>query len=151
MTEMWGIVMLVSGALFISGLFPIAWERAPAWRAANEAAFRAEFAHTLRRVDRLQPALLLICLVSSIGFAISVSGTPRILAGVAAVCIVAVLVGSGVRQVPIQRRLADLRLDLSTTDVQRPRASWLGGHMVRTVITLLAFVLLVIAALACAA
>jgi hypothetical protein len=41
--------------------------------------------------------------VSSIGFAVAASGTTRILATVAAACILAILVGSGVRQVPIQR------------------------------------------------
>jgi hypothetical protein len=52
MTGAWSIMMLISGALFAAGVLPIAWERAPAWRAADHATFRAEFAHTLRRMDR---------------------------------------------------------------------------------------------------
>ena len=103
MKETWSIVMLVTGALFVAGVFPIAWERAPAWRAEDAATFRKELAHTLCRVDRLQPALLLVGLVGSIGFAISANGSSRVLAGIAALCIVAVLVGSGIFQVPIQR------------------------------------------------
>jgi hypothetical protein len=95
MRESWSIVMLITGALFAAGVVPIAWERAPAWRAAEHARFRVEFAHTLRRVDRLQPALLLVCLVSTVGFAVSASGTARTLAGLAGSCFVAVLVGSG--------------------------------------------------------
>jgi hypothetical protein len=53
-------------------------------------------------VDRLEPTLLVICLVSSTGFAIAASGTTRILT--AAACILAILVGSGVRQVPSSAR-----------------------------------------------
>jgi len=34
----------------------IAWERIPAWRASNLLEFQTGFEHTLRRVDRLQPA-----------------------------------------------------------------------------------------------
>ena len=56
MQEAWTIAMLISGALFSGGIVPIAWERAPAWRAADGAAFRVDFADTLRRLDRLQPA-----------------------------------------------------------------------------------------------
>jgi hypothetical protein len=58
----------------------IAWERIPAWRASNLLDFRTGFAHTLRRVDRLQPALLVVCLGSTVGFAASTSGAARTLA-----------------------------------------------------------------------
>jgi hypothetical protein len=37
---------------------------------SKRAEFRLAFAHTLRRVDRLHPALLVVCLVSTIGFAV---------------------------------------------------------------------------------
>jgi hypothetical protein len=35
--------MLIGAALFAAGVVPIAWERAPAWRAADQATFRVEF------------------------------------------------------------------------------------------------------------
>jgi hypothetical protein len=145
MKEPWSIAMLISGALFIAGVFPITWERAPAWRAADQATFRTELAYTLRRVDRLQPALLIVCLASSIGFAVAASGTTRTLAALAAACILAVLVGSGVRQVPIQRQLTDARSDLTAADVDHLRARWLAGNLVRTIVALAAFALLAIA------
>ena len=148
MTEISSIVMLLSAALFAAGVLPIAWERAPAWRAADTARFRADFAHTLRRMDQLQPALAVVCLVSSIGFAVSASGTARALAAVAAACFVAVLVGSGAGLVPIQRRLVDPHSGLSAADVERLRTRWVGGHLLRTIATLLAFALLVVAAVA---
>jgi hypothetical protein len=148
MREAWSIVMLIGGALFVAGVVPIAWERAPAWRAAEHARFRVDFAHMLRRVDRLQPVLLLVCLVSSVGFAVSASGTARVLAALATSCFVAVLVGSGAGLVPIQRRLVDPGSDLSAADVERLRTRWLRGHLIRTAVALVAFVLLVVAAVA---
>ena len=146
MQETWSIVMMISGALFIAGVFPIAYERAPVWREADDATFRTEFARTVRRVDRLQPALLLISVIGAVGFAVSGGGTARILAAAAALCFVAVLIGSGLALVPIQRRLIDPGTNLSTTEVRRLRGVWLKGHLVRTVVSLLAFVLLVISA-----
>ena len=146
MRESWSIVMLIGGALFAAGVVPIAWERAPAWRAADYGTFRVEFSHTLRRMDRLQPALLLACLVSTVGFAVSASGTARTLAGLAASCFLAVLVGSGTGLVPVQRRLVDPGSDLSAADVERLRTRWLRGHLIRTLVALVAFVLLVVAA-----
>jgi anthrone oxygenase-like protein len=146
MTEPWSIAMLISGALFAAGTVPIVWERAPAWRLADDATFRAEFAHTLRRSDRLQPALLLACLVSATGFAISATGTARTLAGLAASCFAAVLAGSGLVLVPTQRRLIDPGSDLSAAGLERLKARWLRGHLIRTILALAAFVVLVLAA-----
>jgi hypothetical protein len=140
--ESWSIMMLISGALFAAGIVPVAWERAPAWRAADHATFRAGFAHTLRRMDRLQPALLLACLASAVGFAVTATGTPRALAVLAASCFAAVLAGSTAGLVPIQRRLTDPRSDLSSADVERLRTRWLGDHLVRTAIALAAFAML---------
>lgn len=148
MRETWSILMLIGGALFVAGVVPIAWERAPAWRAADSATFRGEFAHTLRRVDRLQPALLVVCLVSSVGFAVSASGTARALAGLAASGFLAVLVGSGAGLATIQRRLVDPESDLSAADVKRLRTRWLRRHLIRTAVALVAFVLLAVAAVA---
>jgi hypothetical protein len=99
-------------------------------------------------MDRLQPVLLVVCLVSSVGFAVSAGGTARPLAGLAASCFLAVLVGSGAGLVPVQRRLVDPGSDLSAADVERLRTRWLRGHLIRTVVALVAFVLLVVAAAA---
>jgi hypothetical protein len=148
MRETWSVGMLISAGLFAAGVVLIAWERAPAWRAADDASFRVEFAYTLQRMDRLQPALLLVCLISSVGFAVSASGTARMLAGLAAFCFVAVLVGSGAGLVPIQRRLVDPGSGLTAADVERLRTRWLDGHLIRTVVALVTFVLLVVAAVA---
>ncbi len=148
MKDSWSIAMLISGALFAAGIIPITWERAPAWRTADPATFRAEFAYTLRRMDQLQPALLLACLAATIGFAVTAHGTARTLAALAAACLAAILAGSIAGLVPIQRRLTSPGSDLSAADVERLRTRWLGGHPIRTLVTLAGFVLLVTAAVA---
>jgi len=60
MSDLLSIIMVVSGALFVAGVVPIAWERAPAWRAADEARFRVDLAYTLKRVDQVgrQPGIM---------------------------------------------------------------------------------------------
>lgn len=94
MSEWWSIPMLVSGGLFAGGVLLIAWERVPAWRETDLLEFRSAFAHTLRRVDRLQPMLVVICLISTLGVAISAGGAVRIVAVLAAAGFVIVLAGS---------------------------------------------------------
>ncbi len=92
--------------------------------------------------------MLLVCLISSVVFAVSASGTVRILAGLAVACLVAVLIGSGAGLVPVQRRLVDSGSSPTAADVERLRTRWLAGHLIRTVVALVAFALLVVAAVA---
>jgi Domain of unknown function (DUF1772) len=146
MNNLWAISMLLSAGLFAGGVASIAWERLPAWRAAELAEFRVAFAHTLRRVDRLQPALLVVCLVSTIGFALAADGTSRAAALLAAGGLVAVLVGSGAVLVPIQRRLVSAGASLGSAEAERLRRRWLRGHAIRTVVALAALVLATVAA-----
>lgn len=148
MKDSWSIAMLISGALFVAGVVPIAWERAPAWRTADPATFRREFAYTLRRMDQLQPALLLVCVACTVGFSVTAHGAARTLAVLAAACLAAILAGSAAGLVPIQRRLTNPGSDLSAGDVERLRSRWLGGHLIRTLATLAAFALLALAAVA---
>lgn len=141
-------IMLISSGLAVSGVFSIAWERAPAWRAEDSETFRRGITHTLRRVDKLQPALFVLCLVSSVAFAIVAAGRSTVLSALAAACTVAVLAISGLREVPIQQKLMDPDLRLGDRDVAQMRVRWLGGHQVRTGFALAAFALLVAATLA---
>ena len=146
MTDMWAIAMLISGGLFAGGVVSIAWERVPAWRATALSDFKVAFAHTLRRVDRLQPALLVVCLVSTIGFALSADAAARRPALVAAVGFLVILVGSGAFLVPVQRRLVSPEAELPPAEAERLKRLWLRGHMIRTVVALAALVLVVAAA-----
>jgi Domain of unknown function (DUF1772) len=148
MTNLFAISMLISGGLFVGGVVSIAWERLPAWRATDLADFRVAFAHTLRRVDRLQPALLVVCLLSTIGFAFGADGAAQLAAFSAAAAFLAILLGSGAVLIPVQRRLASSAADLPSTEAERLRTLWLRGHVVRTVVALAALVLAIVAAVA---
>ena len=145
MTRWWAVPMLVSGGLFVGGLVSIAWERVPAWRVSDPLAFRTGFTHTLRRVDRLQPALLVVCLGATIGFAGGAGGAARTLALLAAGGLGVVLVGSVAVLVPIQRRLVAPGATPPPAALAALRARWLGGHLVRTAVALACFVLAVAA------
>jgi hypothetical protein len=107
--------------------------------------FRTAFAHTLRRVDRLQPALLVICLVSTIGFALSAAGTARTLAELAVAGFLIILVGSAAWLIPIQRRLVASGAE-RPPELERLRAEWLRGHLIRTFAALASLTLAVLAA-----
>jgi hypothetical protein len=145
MNEWWEIVMLSSSGLFVGGVLSIARERVPAWREADLRDFRTAFAHTLRRVDRLQPALLVICLVSTIGFALSAAGTARTLAELAVAGFLIILVGSAAWLIPIQRRLVASGAE-RPPELERLRAEWLRGHLIRTFAALASLTLAVLAA-----
>jgi Domain of unknown function (DUF1772) len=144
MDQLWAIAMMVSGGLFAGGVMSIAWERIPAWRGTQPPDFRIGFAQTLRRVDRLQPALLSICLASTIGFAATAAGPARTLSVVAAVGFLLILVGSVTWLVPIQRTLKS-GTELPAATVEGLRARWLRGHLVRTGVGVALFVLAVVA------
>jgi hypothetical protein len=136
---------MVSGGLFAGGVMSIAWERVPAWRGTDLSDFRAGFAQTLRRVDRLQPALLTICLASTIGFAATAEGEARTLAVLAAAGFLSILAGSVAVLVPIQRALARPGSGRSPADVERMRTRWFRGHVIRTVAAVALFILAVVA------
>jgi hypothetical protein len=145
MSQWWAVVMLLSGGLFAGGVVSIAWERIPAWRQTSLPEFRTAFAHTLRRVDRLQPALLVISIASTIGFAATADGDARALALVAAGGFLLVLVGSAAWLVPLQRRMVDSS-EATTRDLEGLRTQWLRGHVIRTIVGVTALTLVIVAA-----
>jgi hypothetical protein len=144
MNEWWAIAMLISGGLFAGGVVSIAWERVPAWQTTTTPDFRTSFAHTLERVDRLQPALLSIWLASTIGYGVTATGAARTLAGFAAAGLLLILVGSVAWLVPIQQTLKS-GTELPPAVVDGLRAQWRRGHLIRTVIAVALFVLTVAA------
>jgi hypothetical protein len=146
MSDWFAIVMLISGGLFAGGVVSIAWERVPAWRETELADFRSAFAHTLRRVDRLQPVLLVVFLLSTVGFAVSTGGSGRAAALAAVAALLIILAGSVAWLVPIQKRLVAARAEEPAEDLDRLRAQWLRGHLIRTVVALAALILAVVAA-----
>jgi len=147
MNELLASPMLLSGGLFAGGVVTIAWERVPAWRQSDPQDFRTTFGHSIRRMDRVQPALLTICLLSTIGFTLGAEGAARAVAVLAATGFLMVLVGSAAWLLPLQRRLAAPGADPSWPEVERLRSRWLLGHLIRTVVTVAALIFAVVAAL----
>ena len=144
MDEVWAVAMMISGGLFAGGVMSIALERVPAWRKTQIPDFRIGFAHTLRRVDRLQPALLSICLVSTIGYAVTAAGAARTLGVFVAAGFLLILVGSVAWLIPIQQTLKS-GSEMPAAAVGELRARWIRGHLVRTVVGVLLFGLAVVA------
>ena len=146
MTAGFAITMLVAGGLWAGGVLSIGWERSGAWRVASSFDFRRDFAHTIRRADKLQPALLVVTTLSAAGFAFETPGLPRVFAATAAVGLLAVLVGSAATLVRIQRRIVSQQPELATAEVERLKEIWIGGHLARTAAGVACFALLVAAA-----
>jgi Domain of unknown function (DUF1772) len=146
MSQWFAIPMLFAGGLFTGAVTSIALERVPAWRATELSEFQTGFAYSLRRVDRVQPALLVVSLVSTIGFALSAEGTARASALLATACFLIVLVGSIAWLVPVQRRLVSSWKEHPSQQLERLRSQWLRGHWIRTVVALIALSLAIVAA-----
>jgi len=138
----WSIAMLASGGLFavVAGFF--AWVRIPAWRAMSWPEFQPDFARSIRRADILQPALLVVSVVSTLGFASTTQGLARTLSLVSAAGFLLILAISAAILVPIQRRLVKGSAD----EVTLVRRRWYRGHFFRTAIALSSVALAAVAA-----
>ena len=145
MDEIWAVGMLISGGLFAGGVMSIAWERVPAWQRSQLAGFRIGFTHTLKRVDRLQPALLSVSLASTIGFAVTAVGSARTLAVFVAAGFLLVLIGSLVWLVPIQRTVQSGSELSAAAALDELRTRWLRGHLIRAITGVAPFALAVVA------
>jgi Domain of unknown function (DUF1772) len=140
----WTILMLVSGGLFAGGVAVFAWERVPAWRRMPLPRFRDDFATAIHRADRVQPALLVVTIVSTIGFALTATGPARTLALIGAVGFLLTLIGSGAILVPLQRRI--IRSSVQPDALEAMRHRWFQGHLGRASVGVTSFVLVALAA-----
>jgi hypothetical protein len=86
--------MLIAGGLFAGGAATFAWSRVPIWRRMPVQKFIGDFEETLRRTDKVQPALLVAAIVSAAGFALTSDGSARVLALVGAAGFVVTLAAS---------------------------------------------------------
>src|SRR3712207_9545924 len=96
--------MLITGGLFAGGAATFAWSRVPIWRRMPMQEFIGDFEETLRRTDKVQPALLVAAIVSAAGFALTAGGSARVLAAVGAAGFVVKPRGSIEKLVAPQRR-----------------------------------------------
>ena len=134
----WASLMLIAGGLF-AGAATFAWSRMPIWRRMPVQGFVGDFEETLRRTDKVQPALLVAAIVSSGGFALTAYGSARVLALAGAAGFVVILAASIAILVSLQRRIvATPPAEAKAIDEMRVR--WFRGHLGRSLLAAASFV-----------
>jgi hypothetical protein len=144
MSELSAAVMLVAGGLFAGGAATFVWSRVPIWRRMPLSQFVGDFDETIRRTDIVQPALAVVAAVAAIAFAVTASGSARLLAALGAVGFIAVLVASFAVLVPLQRRIIAAPL-ASKAEIDAMRLRWFSGNVGRTVLAVASFEITVLA------
>ncbi len=143
--NLWAAAMLVAGGIFAGGAATFAWSRVPIWRRMAASGFVTDFEQTIARTDKVQPALLVVTIVSAIGFALTADGLARALALVGAAAFVLTLVASVAIMVPLQRRIiASSQQPPDAIEAMRHR--WFTGHRGRATLAAACFTLAAIAA-----
>ncbi len=141
----WASLMLIAGGLFAGGAATFAWSRVPIWRRMAVQEFIGDFEPTLRRTDKVQPALLVAAIVSAAGFALTAEGSARVLALVGAAGFIVTLAASLTFLVPLQRRIvATAPAEVKALDEMRAR--WFRGNLGRSMLAVASFVAVVVAA-----
>ncbi len=137
-------LMLVSAGAFAGGAATFSWSRVPIWRSMELPAFGDDFSATIRRTDKVQPALLVAAILSSIAFAAAAEGSASAFGWIGAGGLVVTLVASVAVLVPLQRRIiANARRP--DAEVEPMRARWFRGHLGRSTLSMASFVSLVLA------
>jgi hypothetical protein len=137
--------MLIAGGLFAGGAATFAWSRVPIWRRMPVQGFSGDFEETLRRTDKVQPALLVAAIVSAAGFALSADGLARVLALVGAAGFIVTLTASLAFLVPLQRRIVATP-PAEAGAIDKMRARWFRGHLGRSMLAVASFVAVAVAA-----
>ena len=143
--NVWASLMVIAGGLFAGGTATFAWSRVPIWRRMAVQQFIGDFEETLRRTDKVQPALLVAAIVSAGAFALTAGGLARVLALVGAAGFVATLAASLAILVPLQRRIvATPPAEAKAIDEMRGR--WFRGQLGRSMLSTASFVAVAVAA-----
>jgi hypothetical protein len=141
----WASLMLIAGGLFAGGAATFAWSRVPIWRRMPVQEFIGDFEETLRRTDKVQPALLVATIVSAAGFALTAEGSARVLASVGAASFVVTLAASLTFLVPLQRRIV-ATAPAEAKAIDEMRARWFRGNLGRSMLAVASFVAVAVAA-----
>ena len=149
MEDIWAALMLVAGGLFAGGAATFAWSRVPIWRRMPPHDFAGDFEQTIRRTDKVQPALLVIAAAAASGFAITDTGSARLFAALGAAGFVVVLLASLAVLVPLQRQIIATaqgrEVDADAEEIQAMRLRWFSGNLGRSCLSVGSFALMVVA------
>ena len=141
----WASLMVIAGGLFTGGAATFAWSRVPIWRRMPVQEFIGDFRETLRRTDKVQPALLVAAIASAAGFALTADGPARVLALAGAAGFVVTLAASIAILVPLQRRIVATP-PAEAKAIDEMRARWFRGHLGRSMLAAASFVVVAVAA-----
>ncbi len=142
----WGSAALAAGGLFTLAVVYFALLRVPRWRQMDLRSFLPDFERTIDVADKVQPALLVITIVSGVMLMRSVEGTPELLAQLATMGFALTMLASLAIMVPLQRRIIRLGSD-PAVPIGAMRSRWLKGHLGRATLAVASFALLVAAVL----
>ena len=136
----WAIALVISSGLFAGSVLAFAWDRVTAWRSMPLEEFGGDFGHVISKADKIQPALLLIAVVSGVGYGLTQAGTARSLAFASAAGSFVVMLASVAVLVPLQRRI--LRsMNQDPESIRAMQRQWFSGHLGRTVVSIASFIL----------
>jgi Domain of unknown function (DUF1772) len=141
----WVSLMLIAGGLFAGGAVTFAWSRVPIWRRMPVEEFIGDFEQTIRRTDKVQPALLVAAIVSAAAFALTAEGSARVLGSVGALGFVVTLAASLILLVPLQRRIIATP-PAEAKAINEMRARWFRGNLGRSMLAVASFVAVAVGA-----
>ena len=142
--DVWAALMLSSGGVFAGGAASFSWSRVPIWRTMEPGSFRNDFSATIRRTDKVQPALLVVAILSTIAFAVAADGSATGFAWAGAAGFIVTLVASVTVLVPLQRQIIRVG-PAQRSDLEAMRVRWFQGHLGRSVLSMASFVSTVLA------
>lgn len=137
-------LMLVAGGLFTGGAASFSWSRVPIWRTMAPEHFARDFSATIARTDKVQPALLVVAIVSAVVYGFTADGSASALALVGTGGLIVTLAASAALLVPLQRRIIAAP-EAHDSAVEPMRRRWFRGHLGRSVLSTASFVCLVLA------
>ena len=144
--NIWAILMLVSAGLFAGSALAFTWARIPIWRTMPLPQYLTDFAETIHRAARVQPALLVVAIVTALAFGMSASAPARTFALIAAAGLLATLIASVAILVPLQRRIIASSPQQADA-IEAMRLRWFNGHRGRSALAAVCFTLVAIAAI----
>ena len=141
----WAVLMVVATGMFAGGAATFAWSRVPIWRRMPVPQFVSDFSQTLHWTDKVQPALLVVAMVSAAAFALTHGGAATPFAVAGAVALLVTLLASLTVLVPLQRRIIASPLE-RPEPIEEMRQRWFRGNLGRSTVAAVALALVAIAA-----
>lgn len=141
----WGLLALVAGAAFTSGVVYFAVARVPRWRTMEVPVFLPDFARVINVADKVQPMFLLVTILAASLYAGTLEGVREVLTRAATAGFALTMIGSLTFLVPLQRRMIKLGADPGVP-IPEMRALWLRGHLGRASLAVISFALLTLGA-----